>query len=66
MQGGPAVDGDRAVADAVCRVSWLATDLGVRLGDLEVNPLIVRRDGDGAVAVDGRATLHAKEEECRP
>jgi acyl-CoA synthetase (NDP forming) len=64
-RGRPPLD-TAAVADAVCRVSWLATDLGVRLGDLEVNPLIVRRDGDGAVAVDGRATLHAKEEECRP
>jgi acyl-CoA synthetase (NDP forming) len=55
-----------AVADAVSRVSWLAADLGSRLVDLEVNPLIVRRHGQGAVAVDGRATLHAKEEESRP
>jgi acyl-CoA synthetase (NDP forming) len=55
-----------AVADAISRVSWLAADLGSRLVDLEVNPLIVRRHGQGAVAVDGRATLHAKEEESRP
>ena len=37
-----------------------------RLVDLEVNPLIVRRAGGGAVAVDGRATLNPKEEESRP
>lgn len=46
-----------AVADAVERMSWLAHDLGPRLVDLEVNPLIVRRDTGGAVAVDGRATF---------
>ena len=57
-----------AIADAMVRVSWLAADLGERLVDLEVNPLIVRRDGEGAVAVDGRATLRPgkKEEESRP
>ncbi len=55
-----------AVAAAVSRVSWLAADLGSRLVDLEINPLIVRRSGEGAVAVDGRATLQPKEEEPRP
>jgi acetyl-CoA synthetase (ADP-forming) len=56
-----------AVADTVARVSWLAADLGTRLVDLEVNPLIVRRAGQGVVAVDGRATLaRGKEEESRP
>ena len=60
-RGRPALD-VAAVADTVCRVSWLAADLGPRLGDLEINPLIVRREAEGAVAVDGRATLHAKEE----
>jgi acetyl-CoA synthetase (ADP-forming) len=70
LRGAPLLSGARgrspldvgAVAEAVARVSWLAADLGSRLVDLEVNPLIVRRHGDGAVAVDGRATLHAKEE----
>ncbi len=46
-----------AVAEAVERVSWLAHDLGKRLIDLEVNPLIVRGTGGGAVAVDGRGML---------
>lgn len=48
-----------AIADAVVRLSWLAHDLGARLVDLEVNPLIVRRRGEGAIAVDARATLNA-------
>jgi acetyl-CoA synthetase (ADP-forming) len=55
-RGRPPLDVD-AVADVVVRVSWLAADLAARLVDLEVNPLIVRRAGDGAVAVDGRGTL---------
>jgi acetyl-CoA synthetase (ADP-forming) len=46
-----------AIADAVERMSWLAHDLGERLVDLEVNPLIVRGNAGGAVAVDGRATF---------
>ena len=65
-RGRPPLD-DAAVIDAVVRVSWLAADLGTRLVDLEVNPLIVRRAGQGAVAVDGRATVaRGKEEESRP
>jgi acyl-CoA synthetase (NDP forming) len=51
-----------AVADAVVRVSWLAADLGPRLVDLEINPLIVHPAGGGAVAVDARGTLDAKTE----
>jgi acetyl-CoA synthetase (ADP-forming) len=74
LRGAPLLHGARgrppldvaAVADAVVRVSWLAADLGPRLADLEVNPLIVRRHGQGAIAVDGRATLNPKEEESRP
>jgi len=44
------------------RVSWLAADLGPRLVDLEINPLIVHRAGDGAVAVDARGTLATRKE----
>jgi len=57
-RGRPPLDVD-AVIDAVVRVSWLAADLGPRLIDLEVNPLIVARAGGGAVAVDARGTLAA-------
>ena len=46
-----------AIAGAVERISWLAHDLGPRLIDLEVNPLIVGAAGAGATAVDGRATF---------
>jgi acetyl-CoA synthetase (ADP-forming) len=57
-RGRPLVDVD-AIVDAVVRLSWLAHDLGERLVDLEVNPLIVGRRGEGAIAVDARATLKA-------
>jgi acetyl-CoA synthetase (ADP-forming) len=63
-RGRPPLDVD-AIAAAVVSVSWLAADLGARLVDLELNPLIVGRRGKGAVAVDGRATLHPKEEDPR-
>lgn len=56
VRGRPPLDVE-AAADAVVRLSWLAADLGLRLVDLEVNPLIVRGAGEGAVAVDGRGTL---------
>jgi acetyl-CoA synthetase (ADP-forming) len=55
-RGRPPLDVD-AIVDAIVRVSWLAADLGARLVDLEVNPLIVRRAGAGGVAVDARARL---------
>jgi acyl-CoA synthetase (NDP forming) len=55
-RGRPPLDVD-AIVDAVVRISWLAADLGARLVDLEVNPLIVRRAGGGAVAVDARGRL---------
>ena len=46
-----------AIAAAVERISWLAHDLGPRLIDLEINPLIVGAAGCGATAADARATL---------
>ena len=55
-RGRPPLDVD-ALAGAVERISWLAHDLGARLIDLEINPLIVGARGEGAVAVDGRANL---------
>ncbi len=56
MRGRPPLDMP-AVADVVCRMSELACQLGDRLVELEINPLLVRRAGAGVVAVDGRATL---------
>ncbi len=46
-----------AAADAVVALSWLAAELGPRLAELDVNPLILRGEGRGAVAVDARARL---------
>ena len=61
----PLLDGARsappadvaAAAEAASRVSRLAAALGERLVELDVNPLIVRAVGEGAVAVDACATL---------
>jgi acetyl-CoA synthetase (ADP-forming) len=41
------------------RLSWLAADLGPRLVEMDLNPLILRAAGHGGVAVDARATLLA-------
>jgi acetyl-CoA synthetase (ADP-forming) len=46
-----------AAADALSRLSFLAADLGPRLVELDINPLILRAAGQGVIAVDGRATL---------
>ena len=51
-----------AVVETIVRVSWLAADLGPRLVELEINPLIVRRAGDGVLAVDARGTLAIRKE----
>jgi acetyl-CoA synthetase (ADP-forming) len=58
VRGRPAWDVDAAV-DAIVRLSWLAADAGPRLIELDINPLIVRAIGEGAVAVDARATLES-------
>jgi acetyl-CoA synthetase (ADP-forming) len=64
-RGRPPLDVD-AVVEAVVRVSWLAADLGARLVELEVNPLIVKGVRAGAVAVDGRGTLANERHEEEP
>jgi len=56
LRGKPPADLDAAV-EALVRLSWLAADLGPRLVELDVNPMILRRAGEGGIAVDGRATL---------
>jgi acetyl-CoA synthetase (ADP-forming) len=55
-RGRPKLDVEAAI-DAVVRVSWLAADLGPRLRELDVNPLILRPVGGGAVVVDAAATI---------
>jgi acyl-CoA synthetase (NDP forming) len=52
--------GIEAIADIVSRISWLAADLGNRLLELDVNPLLVRQSDGSPVAVDARATIAAQ------
>lgn len=44
-----------AIVDALCRVGWLAHDLGERLVELEANPLLA--GPDGAVVLDARGRI---------
>jgi acetate---CoA ligase (ADP-forming) len=46
-----------AVIDALVKLGQLAAALEGRLIELDVNPLLVRREGEGAVAGDARAVL---------
>ncbi|WP_158291919.1 acetate--CoA ligase family protein [Paracraurococcus ruber] len=55
-RGRPALDTE-AAAEALVRLSWLAADLGERLVELDLNPILLRAAGEGCIAVDGRATL---------
>ncbi|MHB8730400.1 MAG: acetate--CoA ligase family protein [bacterium] len=56
VRGRPPLDVEQ-LAEIASLVSWLAADLGDRLIELDVNPIVVRAQGKGAVAVDSRATL---------
>jgi succinyl-CoA synthetase beta subunit len=42
-----------ALARAVRSLSLLATVAGQTISEAEINPLIVKPDGDGVIAVDG-------------
>ncbi len=46
-----------SVADALVRLGWLASDLAKRDFEIEINPLKVKIQGQGCVAVDARARL---------
>ena len=48
-----------ALVDIVCRVSFLAECLGPDLKELDINPVILRREGKGAKVVDARAVWKA-------
>jgi acetyl-CoA synthetase (ADP-forming) len=47
----------QAVADALVRLSWLAHDMSESDFEIEINPLKVRIEGHGCVAVDARASV---------
>lgn len=51
FRGRPRADIE-ALVDCLVRISWLAADLESRIGEMDINPLIVRPDGLGVVAVD--------------
>lgn len=55
-RGGPALD-VAAVVDTIVKVGALAASLGEKLLELDINPLMVKRKGEGAIAVDARATI---------
>lgn len=57
-RGRPAAD-IAALADTIAKLSVLATALGPRLTELDINPLLVRDRGAGVIALDARATLMA-------
>jgi len=46
-----------AAATALACLGRLAADLGGRLSELDINPLLVRREGNGVVALDARAVI---------
>jgi acetyl-CoA synthetase (ADP-forming) len=58
VRGQPPLDIE-AAAKCIVGMSWLAADLGERLSDAEINPLVLRERGQGALAVDVRATIAA-------
>ena len=58
-RGRGALDVDAAV-DVIVRLGWLAHELAGSAGrdfEIEVNPLKLRQQGQGAVAVDARARI---------
>ena len=55
-RGQAATDVD-TLADAIVRVSRLAAQLGPRLVELDINPLLARNTEPNAVALDARAKL---------
>lgn len=56
VRGRPPAD-VAALAELIARMSWVITELGEHLVELDLNPVMVRAAGQGAVVVDGRATL---------
>ena len=55
-RGRPPLDVE-AVVETLVRVGELAAALGGRLAELDINPLLVGRAGQGAVAADARAVI---------
>ena len=56
FRGRPPLD-VAAVVDTLVKVGELAAALAGRLTELDINPLLVKRQGEGAVAADARAVI---------
>lgn len=61
VRGAPPAD-RKALADALVALSCLTARLGDRLETVDVNPLLVRAEGLGAVALDALVVLKPSEE----
>ncbi|CAG2159231.1 acetate--CoA ligase family protein [Cupriavidus numazuensis] len=61
FRGKPAADIE-AAASAIAALSDAAMALGDRLSEMEVNPLLVRQEGQGAVALDALILLNQNEQ----
>ncbi|MFQ5455405.1 MAG: acetate--CoA ligase alpha subunit [Nitrospirota bacterium] len=46
----------KGIADAICRISQLAVDFPDII-EFDINPLIVRGEGEGAIAIDARCSI---------
>jgi len=55
-RGRPVAD-RAALADVLVKVSALAWTLRERIAELDINPLVVRADGEGVVALDALLVL---------
>ena len=55
-RGSPALD-RQAVIDTLVNISQLAATLGERLESVDINPLLARPSGEGAIALDGLVVL---------
>jgi acyl-CoA synthetase (NDP forming) len=60
-RGGDALDAE-ALAETLSRVSWLVSDLGKSFRELDVNPVLVGKAGEGCVGVDARLLMDDGEE----
>ena len=51
VRGAPAAD-IQALAEMAARLSWLAQDLSEEIAEMDLNPVVVLPEGQGALAVD--------------
>jgi len=56
VRGAPPADID-ALADMATRLSWLAYDLRNDVAEMDLNPVVVLPQGEGAVAVDALVVI---------